>query len=250
MSSSASELVRIKTGMQPSSGSFLISASTSRPPFLGMFRSSRISSGRGTPACFPCRRRNASVSSPSTATLKLSRSRPSRKASRISHTSPGLSSPRSTSIGRRLSGLLMVSFLSRLRRSRGKGEEECRATSKLRLHPDATAVPFDDLLADCEPDAGARVLRPCMEPLEELEDPLAVLGIDTDPVVADREDPLRLRAPRRDVHPGGGGAAELDRVRDQVLEELDHLQALGRDPGQGVVGHHGLALLYRQLQVQ
>ena len=54
---------------------------------------------------------------------------------------------------------------------RWQGEPERGAGTGLRLDPDAPAVVFDDLLADREADAGARVAAPRMEPSELLRCP-------------------------------------------------------------------------------
>src|SRR5947209_1536650 len=71
MSSSAVEVVKMTTGILFRLGSSLISSRTSRPPFLGRFRSNRIRSGRGALACFPCRHRKDVASIPSEATCRV-----------------------------------------------------------------------------------------------------------------------------------------------------------------------------------
>ena len=67
---------------------------------------------------------------------------------------------------------------------------------------------------------GALVLRARVQALEEDEDPLGVLGVDPDPVVGAAEAPeLAVARRRRGSTRGARLAAELDRVRDQVLED-------------------------------
>jgi hypothetical protein len=57
------------------------------------------------------------------------------------------------------------------------GETERASAARLRLDPDAAAVPVDDLLADREPDAGAGILRLVVQPLEHHEDAVGILGV-------------------------------------------------------------------------
>src|SRR5213593_4653972 len=56
---------------------------------------------------------------------------------------------------------------------RGEGEGERAAAARFRRDPDAAAMPFDDPLADVEPEARARDLHVLLaaHPLELLEQP-------------------------------------------------------------------------------
>ena len=69
-----------------------------------------------------------------------------------------------------------------------------------------------------------------MESLEDHEDPLEVLGLYPDPVVGDHQVP-HLPVPERGDPDLGPGVrpAELEGVRDQVLEDLDDLVAVPQD---------------------
>src|SRR2546430_1702399 len=176
MSFSAWDVVRMTIGMCRSWSSCLISSSTSRPSFLGRFKSRRMRSGFGTAACFPCLRRKASASTPSNTTCRLFRTFASRRASCVKRASPGLSSTNRISIG---TAPEVISSLA----DRGQREKERGALARLRLDPDAAAVALDDLLADREPDPRARVLVLPVQPLENDEDPLEVLRVDADAVV-------------------------------------------------------------------
>src|SRR6185503_2655446 len=90
--------------------------------------------------------------------------------------------------------------------------------------PDPPTMTLDDPLADGEADAAARVFVPAVQPLEYGEDPGGVFGLDPDSVVRDREDPVSLVTGRRYVDSRhGAGGDELDRVRDEVLEQLREL---------------------------
>src|SRR5690606_15003341 len=79
------------------------------------------------------------------------------------------------------------------RRNRPEGHTAAGSGMKRRsvagrgLHPDAAAVALDDLSTDGQADAGARVFGAGVQALEDLEDPVLVLGVDADPVVAYRE---------------------------------------------------------------
>ena len=57
----------------------------------------------------------------------------------------------------------------------------------LGLDRDAAAVPFDDLLADGQSDAGAGKLFPLVQPLEHAKNLFKVLRIDSQPVVFHRK---------------------------------------------------------------
>jgi hypothetical protein len=50
-------------------------------------------------------------------------------------------------------------------------------------------MPFDDLLAGRQADAGAGVLGSRVQPFEDDEQLVGILGIDADTIVADRECP-------------------------------------------------------------
>src|SRR5829696_4432294 len=102
-------------------------------------------------------------------------------------------------------------------------ESERAAFAGLRLHPDPSAVPIDDLLADREADAGARVLGLRVEPLEHHEDPFGVLRIEADAIVRDREDGNVGAFLARHVDARRAFAPELHRIANEVLEELGEL---------------------------
>src|ERR1700735_2293152 len=69
-----------------------------------------------------------------------------------------------------------------LRRHR-QGEAETRAAGIGGVEPDLAAEILDDLPGHGQADAGARVSGPLVQPLEDHEDPISVLGLDTDTVV-------------------------------------------------------------------
>jgi hypothetical protein len=79
---------------------------------------------------------------------------------------------------------------------------------------------FDDAPADCQPEACPLVFVAPMQALKDLENALAVLGLDADAVVANRYEVVVAIAAGRDVDARGGVAAELYGVRQKVLQEL------------------------------
>src|SRR5947208_15730283 len=118
------------------------------------------------------------------------------------------------------------------------------------LHPDAPAVALDHLLDDRQADPGSRVLALVVQALEHHEDALEVLRLDADAVVAHREFPFRALVGGAHVHGGRGiGLAELQRVADQVLEQLRELSFVAMDRRQLVLRHRRAGVLDRGAQV-
>src|SRR5688500_2972274 len=109
-------------------------------------------------------------------------------------------------------------------RGRGHGgerEREHRAAALARLDPDLAALALHDLAADREADARALEGLAVVQALEHLEHALAVLRVDPDAVVGHGDPPLGVvLALRRDPHPRAHAGAELEGVRDQVLQHL------------------------------
>src|ERR1051325_7300685 len=235
MSRSACDVVRTTMGMRRSSVSSLISSRTSRPPFRGKLRSSRIKSGRGADAYLPRRRRNASASTPSCATCRLLRTLTSRSASRVSRTSPGLSSTRSTWIG--------VESLTSAPPLDGQGERGRRARSRSGCDPDFAAMALDNLLGERETDARAPKLLLSVELLKNHEDAIVVLRLDANAVVSDAENPAAVLLRRRDVDARWLRGPELDGIGHQVLKDVFELARVRQHGRQRIVGQDGARLL-------
>src|SRR5438270_12590077 len=104
--------------------------------------------------------------------------------------SPSSSSTRSTSIALGSTTPAGPSVIVLLPRQR---EAEPRAL-RAGVQPDAAAEVLDDLPAQGEPHARARVGAALVEALEEHEDAVGVLRVDAHAVVGDREQPLRAVA--------------------------------------------------------
>src|ERR1035441_3755209 len=242
MSSSAWEVVRTTTGMSFRSSSALISASTSRPSFLGRFRSSRIRSGRTAPLNSPSPRRYDRASTPSRTTFKWFQTRPDFRASRVKRTSPALSSTKRISTGPAVliasPILLHPSFLghdSGLLAGSRNTEEKRRSMSGFGLHPDLASVALYNFFADGEPDASAGKLFGTVQALEEGENALVILRLHANAVIPHRKDPAVSFPDCGNVHPGRVRAPEFDAIADQVLKELHQLGGIRLDYRQFVV---------------
>src|SRR5215470_16595135 len=239
MSSSAWDVVRMTTGMTRSCGSSLSSASTSWPERRGRLRSSRIRSGRGAPVYSPVWRRNCSACSPSVTTCSLFWILWCWNASLVIRMSPGSSSTSSTStiwypvhsgIG------ILIGW------QHGQGKAEPGAGGALGIQPYLASVILDDLLDHGQADAGAGVGRPVVQPLEDNKDPVGVLGLDPNAVVAEREEPVRALPAGRHRNPGRRIPAELQRVAEQVLEHRGEQRDLAQHDRQ-------LALFYGRVRL-
>src|SRR5438477_7066261 len=92
---------------------------------------------------------------------------------------------------------------------------------------------LDDLLADREPDAGPRVFALGVQALEEVEEVLLpeMREVDADAVVAHADQALATFAPGDHVDANALAAPKLERVLDEVLQELPQQR--------GVALHHG-----------
>src|SRR5689334_19014140 len=90
----------------------------------------------------------------------------------------------------------------------------------VRFHPDLTAMPLHDPLADGEADPRTWNFL-SVQPLEDSENTVVVLRCDADAVVSDREKPVRAFLLGRHMDVQRSLAAVFYCVADQVLEELD-----------------------------
>src|SRR5690606_26272944 len=99
-----------------------------------------------------------------------------------------------------------------------QGEGERRAGPYFALHRDPAAVRFDDPLGEGEAEACARALGPARLP-ELVEHVVELTLRDPRPCVADPE-PHLVPFPRR-ADGDSSFLCELDRIADQVAEELE-----------------------------
>src|SRR4029453_10404696 len=209
--------------MTCSESSCLISARTSIPSFRGRLRSRITRSGRGAPVCGVSRRRKAIASSPSVATWSSFATFPMRRVSAVRRISPGLSSTSKIWIG------LLSSAIWSLRGIRD-GEAEYASSTGGSIDPDPAAQPLHRPLTDRESQPCAGVLAEAMEALEGREDPFGVHGIDPDAVILHRETPVLARSCGREAYARNYvKRRELQRIGDEVLEDLSELGRIGGD---------------------
>src|SRR2546422_851232 len=214
MSRSSRDEVITTTGMRFVRGSVLIRRRTSSPSTLGNFRSRNTTLGAFStprPAYVPVAKMNSRASAPSrTRWTRLARFC-FRSARSASSASSGLSSTSRISTPVRF--MRPSSF-------RGKREVERAPAPHRPFGPHAPAVPLYDALHDGETHAGALELLGAVEPLEDLEQLLREPRVEPGPVVADEV--RRLGSPgTADLDRRlGDMLGELQRVADQVDEDL------------------------------
>src|ERR1700761_6904355 len=93
-----------------------------------------------------------------------------------------------SSTSRMSTGVAVCGFMSM--RSIWEGEEDRGTDARTGLRPNLSLVPLDNFFANGQPNPSARILAPAIEPLEQAEDALAKLRLETDPVIANREQPV------------------------------------------------------------
>src|SRR5690606_8770157 len=105
------------------------------------------------------------------------------------------------------------------RSSSRKLQEEGRTPADFALGPHPAAHSRDGLSHQGEPDAGARIVLGTMQALENVEDAVMVLHVESDAVVTHpQQNPAVARA-RTDLDARGGArAAELDGVLEQIAQ--------------------------------
>src|SRR5262245_42792050 len=140
-----------------------------------------------------------------------------------------MTSTSSSSTRRMLSA---CSSMGRLVEVRGPGERELGAARVRGVEPGAAGLRFDDLADDRQADAGALDLVAALERLEQAPDLVGELAGDADAIVGDRELPAPARAARADGDRELALGVVLDRVADQVHEDLLELDARGPELGQ------------------
>jgi hypothetical protein len=150
LSFSESEELRMTTGTLFQAGFSRIRCRTSRPVFLGRFRSRMARAGQPrVPA--PMSSRNRSAFSPSAATNSSQSTLCSSSATLRRSTSPGLSSARKMhGTGEGSSGSVYLPIRYR--------EMEGCALSRCGFNPDSPSIALNDLLADRQAKASTAVL--------------------------------------------------------------------------------------------
>ena len=96
---------------------------------------------------------------------------------------------------------------------------EGRTFTDLGFYPNASAVEFNDLLANSKSNTRPGIFRPGVEALEYCEYPLGMSRVDSDAAVADGEDPFTIFLYCRNMHFWRLVPPELDGVAYQILEQ-------------------------------
>src|SRR5580658_6945295 len=122
------------------------------------------------------------------------------------------------------------------------GKEKGRSFTRRGFDPDSSAVTLNHALANCQSDAGAGIFPVTMEPLENTEDYLLVMGIDADAVVPHREAPRGALAGGRDVDFGRIFRSIFECVADEILKYLLQVGFAHADLGQWVASDRRVVL--------
>src|SRR6267378_4672955 len=161
------------------------------------------------------------------------------RASSVRSRSAGLSSTK------RISGLVgdMTHFLIGLM---GRQREiKSAPMTQLRFDPDFSSIVFDNFLTDCQPHAVPGVFVTSVQPLKDDENQVFVFRGDANTVIDDRKLPMHALSLCGDPNDRRLLSAKLDGIANQVLEELHHLDSLGRDHGTIFVDNDSRALVNR-----
>src|SRR5271165_5513234 len=95
----------------------------------------------------------------------------------------------------------------------------CPAALPFAPGPDSAAIAFHDSPANCESQARTGIVV-CVKALEQAENALRILRLETNSIVRDADKPLTIRPLRSDVHPRGQVfPAVLETVGQQVLKD-------------------------------
>ena len=109
------------------------------------------------------------------------------------------------------------------------------------VDPDLAPMLLDDSLAGGESYAGARNTS-IVQPLEEPKNTVPIFALDADAVVGYRELPLRSGWNGGDMDGKRALSPILDRVRDQILEDLNELRFVSPNDGQRIVSNCSTAV--------
>src|SRR5262249_11999024 len=108
-----------------------------------------------------------------------------------------------------------------------QGDVESGTLIERRFQPHTALMILHDLTANGESESGALVLLIAVKAFERIEDLLVIPGVDSDPVVANAEDPLPACEPGFHVDHGRPSATILDGIAQQVPEQTHELALVG-----------------------
>src|SRR5579862_3627382 len=117
------------------------------------------------------------------------------------------------------------------------------------LEPDSSAILLHNALADRQADTAAGVLFAGVQAFEKPENLIRVARLDPDPVVGDRKNPPAVLARRGNLYTGVLLATVLERVAEQILEQLRQVHRVNRQDRQVAAGDFGAGLFDRGAEV-
>src|ERR1043166_9050982 len=106
-----------------------------------------------------------------------------------------------------------------------------------------------DLFADRQSDAGAGILLAPVQAVKYDEDALEIPGADADAIVPNAEHILAEIHLRADLYARRRPAMKLDRVADQILEQLRELAGVGDEFRQRIERYLGARFRDRHPQI-
>src|SRR5262249_28174488 len=106
---------------------------------------------------------------------------------------------------------------------------ECASLFRRGFDPDVSAMPFDDLFANGQTDAGAGEIGLVMKALEDDKYFVKELRIDTDAVVGNRKLPVSVLFLRTDADHWRPVRMIFQRIAQQVLKQLGQLHLVPHD---------------------
>ena len=110
-----------------------------------------------------------------------------------------------------------------------KGEEEGTSHTGLGFDPHAATMPLDDSFGNRKPQSGSWVLRSRVQSLKDDKDPICVLLLKTNSVVAHGEVPMIHVRLSVDSDSRSFVSAEFDRVSDEVLKQSYELVTVAQN---------------------
>src|SRR3989442_2405105 len=110
-------------------------------------------------------------------------------------------------------------------------------------------MPLDDLFAKGEADAGPRVFFSGVQALKEEKDAFEIFWRNPDPIVRNRELPLRALALGANVDLGWVLAPKLNGIANQILKKLRELHGVALNGRQWVVKNRCAAFLEGHFQI-
>ena len=116
-----------------------------------------------------------------------------------------------------------------LRRFLGECEVKCTSFAEFGFHPNRPTMPLDDSFGNRKPQSGSWVLRSRVQSLKDDKDPICVLLLKTNSVVAHGEVPMIHVRLSVDSDSRSLVSAEFDRVSDEVLKQSYELVTVAQN---------------------